>query len=70
MPKKTSVSGVEIPPHEYGKVAKLLNEKLRFPMNQHTIEVSPLFALDKDEFVQRIVGKEIKIQAEGLYFES
>ncbi|MFH1097407.1 MAG: hypothetical protein V1749_07910 [Candidatus Desantisbacteria bacterium] len=35
MPKKTSVSGVEIPPHEYGKVAKLLNEKLRFPMNQH-----------------------------------
>ncbi|MFH1097327.1 MAG: hypothetical protein V1749_07490 [Candidatus Desantisbacteria bacterium] len=47
-----------------------MNEKVRFPVNQHTIEVSPLFALDKDEFVQRIVGKEIKIQAEGLYFES
>ncbi|MFH1897802.1 MAG: DUF4276 family protein [Candidatus Desantisbacteria bacterium] len=28
---------MEIPPHEYGKVAKLLNEKLRFPMNQHNI---------------------------------
>jgi UDP-N-acetylglucosamine/UDP-N-acetylgalactosamine diphosphorylase len=38
-------------------------------INDIPVEISPLFALDKDEFVQRVADKEVKIQLEGLYFE-
>lgn len=36
-------------------------------IGDYPVEISPLFALDMEEFVQRITGKEIKIQTEGLY---
>ncbi|MDI6781921.1 MAG: UDPGP type 1 family protein [bacterium] len=34
------------------------------------IEISPLFAMDSDEFVQRIIDKELWTQPEGLYIGS
>ncbi|MFH1860259.1 MAG: UDPGP type 1 family protein [bacterium] len=38
-------------------------------INDCSVEISPLFALDKDEFVQRIAGRKIKMQDKGLYVE-
>lgn len=35
----------------------------------YPVEISPLFALDREEFVQKIVGKELMIQDGGLYVE-
>lgn len=39
-------------------------------INNCPVEVSPLFAMDSEEFVQRIANKEVKIQPEGLYIYS
>lgn len=68
-----NMSGQNSPETVRHDLIRLYNSWLKaaggFEIGDYPVEVSPLFAADKEEFVERIAGRKIRIQHEGLYIE-